>query len=82
MFSGCAVMPDSKKTELGSSEQEASLSAGENTGVVFVPCLAIKMHPYSYFQCCGYFLGLCVSFVTTYEFSMRVTKFTSKIDVS
>ena len=28
MFSGCTVPPDSKETELGSSNQEASPSAG------------------------------------------------------
>ena len=39
MFSGCTVPPDSKETELGSSDQEASPSAGKNTGVVLVPCL-------------------------------------------
>ena len=31
MFSGCTVPPDSKETELGSSDQEASPSAGKNT---------------------------------------------------
>ena len=35
MFSGCTVLPDSKETELGSSNQEASPSAGKNTEVVF-----------------------------------------------
>ena len=34
MFSGYTVLPDSKKTELGSSDQKASPSAGKNTGVV------------------------------------------------
>ena len=29
--------PDSKETKLGSSNQEASPSAGKNTGVVLVP---------------------------------------------
>ena len=38
MFSGCTVPPISKETELGSSDQEASPSAGNNTGVVLVPC--------------------------------------------
>ena len=38
MFSGCTVSPDSKETEVGSSNQEASPSTGENTGVVLVPC--------------------------------------------
>ena len=31
MFSGCTVPPDSKETKLGSSNQEASPSAGKNT---------------------------------------------------
>ena len=37
MFSGCTVPPDSKETKLESSNQEASPSAGKNTGVVLVP---------------------------------------------
>ena len=36
MFSGWTVLPDGKKMELGSSDQEASPSAGKNTGVVLV----------------------------------------------
>ena len=82
MFSGCTVPPDSKETELGSSNQEASLSAGKNTGVVLVPCLHMEVHPYIYFEWCGYFCGPWVSFVTTDEFSVRVTKITSRIGVS
>ena len=31
------MLPDSKETELGSSDQEASPSAGKNTGVVLAP---------------------------------------------
>ena len=38
MFSGCTVLHDSKDTELGSSDQKASPSAGKNTGAVLVPC--------------------------------------------
>ena len=49
----CAA--DIKETELGSSNQEASPSAGKNTGVVLVPCSHMEVHPYSYFQWCGYF---------------------------
>ena len=45
MFSGCTVLPDSKETELGSSDQEASPSAGKNTGIVLVPCHAWKCVP-------------------------------------
>ena len=43
----CAA--DIKETELGSSNQEASPSAGKNTGVVLVPCSRMEVHPYSYF---------------------------------
>ena len=45
MFSGCTVSPDSKETELGSSDQEVSLSVGENARVVLVPCCAWKCVP-------------------------------------
>ena len=45
MSSGCTVLPDSKETELGSSNQNTSLSANKNTGVVFVPCLIWKYVP-------------------------------------
>ena len=51
-------------------------------GVVLVPCSRIEVHPYSYFQWCGYFWGPWVSFVTTDAFSGRVTKITSRIGVS
>ena len=43
MFSGCTVPPDSKETELGSSNQEASPSAGKNTRVVLMPCLHMEV---------------------------------------
>ena len=36
------MAPDSKETKLGSCDQEVSLSAGKNTGVVLVPCRALK----------------------------------------
>ena len=45
MFSGCTVLPDNKETELGSSNQHASSSAGKNTGIVLVPCHAWKCVP-------------------------------------
>ena len=45
MFSGCTLLPDSKEAELGSSNQETSLSAGKNTGVVLVPCHTWKCVP-------------------------------------
>ena len=37
--------PDSKETEFGSSDQEASPPAGKNTGKVLVPCRAWKCVP-------------------------------------
>ena len=45
MLSGCAVLPDSKETELGSSDQEASPLEGKNTRIVSVPCRAWKCVP-------------------------------------
>ena len=45
MFSGCTVPPDSKETKFGSSDQEASSSAGKNIGIVLVPCRAWKCVP-------------------------------------
>ena len=45
VFSGYNVPPDSKETELGSSDQEASPSAGKNTGVVLVPCSSMEVRP-------------------------------------
>ena len=49
------VVWDSKETELGSSDQEASTSAGENTGVVSVPCSYMEVSPNRYFWWCRYF---------------------------
>ena len=48
--SGCTV-----QTKLRKSNQEASPSAGENTGVVLVPCSHMEVHPCSYYRWCGYF---------------------------
>ena len=39
------MLPGSKETDLGSSDQEASLSAGKITGVVLVPCRTWKCVP-------------------------------------
>ena len=36
----CTVPSDFEEIELGSSDQEASLSAGKNARVVLVPCHA------------------------------------------
>ena len=45
MFPGCTELPDSKKTKLGSNDQEAFLSTYINTGVVLVLCYAWKCVP-------------------------------------
>ena len=42
----------------------------------------MEVCPYSYFRWCGYFWGPWVSFVLTDEFSVRVTKYTTRIGVS
>ena len=39
------MLPDSKETKLGSSNQEISPSAGKNTGVVLLSCYARKCVP-------------------------------------
>ena len=43
--SGCTVLPDSRETKLGSSDQEASPSAGKYTRIVLGPCGAWKCVP-------------------------------------
>ena len=45
VFSGCTVPPNSKKSKFGTRHQEASPSAGKNTGVVVVPCCTWKCVP-------------------------------------
>ena len=45
MFSVSTGSPDSKETELGSSDLEAFPSAGKNAAVVLVPCRAWKSLP-------------------------------------
>ena len=55
VFSGCTLPPDSKETEIGNDEQDASQSAGKNTGVLLVSCLHMELLPYSYIQWCGDF---------------------------
>ena len=45
MFYGCTVPPDSKETKHGSSDQEASPSAGKNTVIVLVLSHAWKCVP-------------------------------------
>ena len=42
MFSGCTVLHDGKQTELRSSNQKASPSAGKNIRIVIVLCYTWK----------------------------------------
>ena len=51
---GAFWLPDTKEIQLGSSDQEASPSAGKNTGVALVPRLCMEVRPYSYFWQCEY----------------------------
>ena len=81
MFSGCTVPHNSKQTKLGSSDIEVSLSASKNTGVVLVQCHAQKCVPTAISS------GVDISevircHVMTDDFSVRVTKVTSRIGVS
>ena len=72
--------PDSKETKLGF--QGVSPSAGKNTGIVLVPCRAWKCVPTAISGGMNIFRGPWVSFVMTDEFSVKVTKITSRIVVS
>ena len=49
MFFGCTGLRDSKETELESSDQEASPSAGKNSEIVLVPCSTWKCVPTTIF---------------------------------
>ena len=42
VFSGLTMLPYIKETKVGNRDQEASLSAGKNIGVVFLACFALK----------------------------------------
>ena len=50
MFSDSTVPSGSKETELGSSNQEASPSAGKYTGVFLVPCHTWECVPIAIFS--------------------------------
>ena len=82
MFSGCTMLPDSKKTELGSSDRQAAPSAEQVKITGFSAMSCMEVCPYSYFWWCGYFQGSWLSFVTTDEFLVRDTKIVSRIGVS
>ena len=77
MFFGFLVPSDIKETKFGYSEKEASPSTGKNTGIALVPSHALKSDPIA-----GFVDIPKVSFVTTDEFSVKVTKITSRIGFS
>ena len=75
VFSGCTVLPDSKETELWSSDQEASPSANKNTRIVLVPCHTWKCVPKAIF--CGVDISEVPGcHLLWHKFSVRVTKIT------
>ena len=65
----CFVLPENQRV----------LAAGKNNKVVLMPCSRIDVRPCSYFWWCGYLHNPLVSFVTADEFSVKVTKATSRI---
>ena len=72
---------NSKQTKLGSSDIEVSLSASKNTGVVLVQCHAQKCVPTAISS--GVDISAVIRcHVMTDDFSVRVTKVTSRIGVS
>ena len=79
MLSSCTVPPNSKEPKLRSSNQEASPSTDKNTVVVLVQWHTWEGVPTDISD------GVDIprySFVTTDEFSMGVTKISSRIGVS
>ena len=45
------MLPDSKDSKLGNSEQQSSPSGGKNTGIVLVPCFSFNnFEPHSFLK--------------------------------
>lgn len=65
------MLPDSQKSEIGSSKYETSPSAGKNN----------VEHGSVSLQCGGNVRGHRLSFVTTDELFMKITKITLRICV-
>ena len=76
------MLPDSKGTELRSSDQEASPSGRQKYLGSFSAMSPMEVCSYSYYRCCECFRGPRVSFVMTDEFSLWFTKVTSRVGVS
>ena len=74
------MLPDSKETKLGSSNQEVSSSDGKNTWIVLVPCRTLKCVPTAISGDMDISEDpRCICYD---EFSVRVTRITSRIGVS
>ena len=86
MFSGWTMPPNnSKETELESSDKKSSqkgFSNCKNTGIVLVPCHAWKFGPIDISGNVDIPGGSWMSFITTKESSVRVTKVIPRISVS
>ena len=63
-------------------QNQRGLAEDKNIRVVLVPWLRIEVCPYSYFWCWENFWGPWVSFFMIDEFSVRVTKITSRNGLS
>ena len=76
------LLHDSKKTKHRSSNQEASQCSGKITVVASLPCCTLKC-AFPAISCGMIIFDVpSMLFVSANEFSMRVTKITSRISVS
>ena len=78
MFSGCTVLPESKDSELGTGHQETSPSAGSVVVCHFMHGSVSAIFSHTDIP----EVPACHLFSVCHEFSVSVTKITSRIDVS
>ena len=81
-FSGCTLLHNSQETEFGSSDQEASPSAGKNTGVVLVTCCTWKSVPTAISGGVDISGALGCHLLRLMSFQWGLQKITSRIAVS
>ena len=74
------MLPENKKIELGSSNQEAFPPAGKNTAVVLVSCHAWKCVPTAISD--GVDISEALGVICYNKFLVKITKITSRIGVS
>ena len=83
MFYGSTLLHECKETILRNSDQEAFPSAGKNTVIVLAPCHAWKCVPTALSGSIGISNVFGCQFLHKIdEFSVRVTKVTSRIEGS